>query len=82
MQTNPTLAPCTTAAGLHFSTDRLTRKEAAEYLGVSKVFLAQDATTRRHGVPFFKLGAKVFYTRTDLDEWLTARRVGGDREHE
>lgn len=59
-----------------FPAERMTREEAAHYLGVSKTFLAQDATHRRHGVPFYKIGAKVvFYLRSELDNWLAAHKV-------
>lgn len=57
--------------------DRLTRREAAEYLGVSLSLLAQDATSRRHGVPFYKAGRMVWYVRSELDAWTAAHKVTG-----
>ncbi|WP_374246846.1 helix-turn-helix transcriptional regulator [Zoogloea sp.] len=58
--------------------DRMNRKEAAEYLGVSKTFLAQDAMTGRHGVPFYKAGTRmVWYVRSELDAWMAAHKVSG-----
>lgn len=60
------------------SAERMTRRQAADYLGVSKSFLAQDAMTGRHGVPFYKIGARmVWYVRGELDAWMTAHKVAG-----
>ncbi|MBU1362890.1 MAG: helix-turn-helix domain-containing protein [Gammaproteobacteria bacterium] len=53
----------------------MTRPQAAEYLGTSHQFLEQDAVTKRHGIPFIKIGRKVAYLKSDLDSWLMAHRV-------
>lgn len=59
----------------NFTTERMTRPQAAEYLGTSHQFLEQDAVTKRHGIPFIKIGRKVAYLKSDLDSWLMAHRV-------
>jgi excisionase family DNA binding protein len=60
---------------LNFADERLSRAEAAAYLGVSIPFLELDAVDHRHGVPFYKIGRKCFYRRSELDAWIAARRV-------
>jgi hypothetical protein len=51
------------------SASRLTRIQAAEFLGLKPGTLATDATTRKLNIPFYKVGSKVFYRLTDLTEW-------------
>ena len=55
----------------------LTRAEAADYLHVQPQTLAVWQTTRRYNIPLVKIGAWVFYRRTDLDAWLDSRVVNG-----
>ena len=54
---------------------KMTRVQAAEYLGVSASFLAVDAVTRRHAIPYVKVGRRVVYSKGMLDVWLAARVV-------
>ena len=54
---------------------RMSRVEAAEYLGVSVAFLASDVVSNRHKVPYIKCGRAVVYLRSQLDVWITARMV-------
>jgi excisionase family DNA binding protein len=54
---------------------KMTRDQAAEYLGVSASFLAVDAVTRRHAVPYIKVGRRVVYSKGMLDAWMAARVV-------
>ncbi|SKY52275.1 Helix-turn-helix domain [Mycobacteroides abscessus subsp. massiliense] len=54
--------------------DRMTTAEAAKYTGLA------DATLRayRHtgtGPVSYRLGAKVFYDRADLDKWIASQRA-------
>lgn len=58
-----------------FPLDRMNRREAAAYLGFSESTLAADARTGVHGVPFVRLGRKVFYLRSHLDKWLSRHGV-------
>lgn len=53
---------------------RLTRPEAAEYLGVNSQTLANWAYTGKVKIPFHKVGRKVIYMRTDLDSYLASTR--------
>ncbi|ELC1632141.1 helix-turn-helix domain-containing protein [Escherichia coli] len=54
--------------------EKMTRKEAAEHLGVSVQTLANWASTGKVKIPFHKLGRKVLYMRTDLDAYLASTR--------
>ena len=61
----------------------LTEKQAAQYLGLSVSFLRADRAYgpragHEPGPPWIQLGRRVGYMRSDLDEWLAARR----RRHE
>lgn len=53
--------------------NKLNRKMAAEYLGVTEGTLAVWASTGRYKLPFIKVGRKVFYTVADLDAFLESR---------
>lgn len=64
-----------TSDSFNFATQRMSRPEAATYLGVSPEFLEQDVTTKRHSIPVIKLGRKVAYLKTDLDAWVMSRRI-------
>lgn len=59
------------------STRLLTRKEAAEFLGVKEQTLAAWATTKRYALPFAKVGSLVRYRLTDLEAFLASRTIGG-----
>ena len=58
-----------------FPSDRLTRQQAADYLGLKLATLEADVSTRRLSIPFYRLGGRVFYRRSDLEAWLESRRV-------
>ena len=51
----------------------MTRKEAAEFLGVSEGTLAVWACTRRYGSPIIKVGRLVKYRLSDLEAFLERR---------
>jgi len=53
-----------------FLEDRLTRQEAAEYLGFSPSTLAVDMTRSNLKIPCYKLGSRVWYRRSELDGWV------------
>lgn len=59
----------------NFQNDRMTRPTAAEYLGLKVPTLEADVVSRRLGIPFYKLGSRVYYRKSDLDTWIEARRV-------
>jgi excisionase family DNA binding protein len=52
------------------------RKQAAEYLGISIPTLARWASTG-NGPTYYKLGRKVRYNPTDLDQFISSRRRNG-----
>lgn len=54
--------------------ERLTRAEAAAYLGVNAQTLANWAHTGKVGIPHHKVGRKVIYMKSDLDNYLEANR--------
>lgn len=54
--------------------DRLTRAEAAAYLGVNAQTLANWAHTGKVEIPHHKVGRKVIYMKSDLDSYLAAGR--------
>jgi len=53
---------------------RLTANEAAEYLRVSPLTL-QDWRHKRIGPPYFKVGKRVVYQRSDLDAFMQSTKV-------
>lgn len=55
--------------------DRLSRKEAAAYLGVSAITLEIWASTGRYDLPYVKVGRRVFYRRSALDAFIEQRTV-------
>ena len=57
--------------------DFLTPTEAAEYLRLSPITLAQWRSKDR-GPAFVKFGSAVRYLRADLDDWAAAQRVNTD----
>jgi len=69
------------AASLHQilatkTASRLTRDQAAEFLGLKPGTLATDATTRQLNIPFYKIGRKVFYELPALMAWEQQHRSG------
>lgn len=54
----------------------LTRKEAAELLGVRIQTLAKWASVQRYDLPYIKIGKAVRYRRTDIDLYLARNTVG------
>jgi excisionase family DNA binding protein len=58
----------------------LTRKEAAEVLGVRPETLAVWHCTGRYKLPVVKVGRSCRYRLADLEAWLAARTVGAAEE--
>lgn len=52
---------------------RLTRPEAAAYLGVSIKTLSNWASTGRYSLRYHKIGARVIYLQSELDAWIASR---------
>lgn len=55
--------------------DLLTRKEAAEYIGVSPETLAVWKCTGRYNLPCVMVGRLPRYRKFDLDAWIASRTV-------
>lgn len=55
--------------------DRMTRQEAAEYIGVCYGTMANWASTGLVQIPFYKAGLrKVIYRKSDLDAYIDSTR--------
>lgn len=52
---------------------RLTRQEAATYLGISRKTLANWASTGRYSLRYHKIGTRVIYLKSELDAWIASR---------
>jgi len=55
----------------------LSRKEAADFLGVKEVTLAVWKSTKRYHLPVIKVGRLVRYRYSDLLDFIERRTVGG-----
>jgi len=64
----------TTSTASFKPTDKLERRDAAEYIGVAYNTLQQWASDRI-GPPFYKPGKKCLYKIADLDAFLESRRI-------
>jgi hypothetical protein len=53
--------------------------DAAKYIGLTRSFLRAARVGRCVGPDYIRVGRAVLYHRADLDAFLAARRVGGDR---
>ncbi len=59
----------------------LTTVEAAHYLGVKPSYLYK--MMMRRAIPYYKPGGKLcFFSREDLDAWLTSIRIKSQNEIE
>lgn len=54
----------------------MTREQAAAYIGQATQTLAAWASLGRHGLPYFKIGRRVWYRKRDLDAWLDKQVQG------
>ncbi len=54
----------------------LTRKEAADYLGVTAETLAVWHCTKRYPLPVIKVGRLAKYKKSHLDAFIASRTVG------
>ncbi|SRR6266540_352846 len=55
----------------------LRTEAAAQHLGVSQTTLTTWRCVKRYALPYLKVGSKVYYRRSDLDQWLESRTVRG-----
>jgi excisionase family DNA binding protein len=54
----------------------LSEAQAAAYLGISRSFLQKDRVRERQ-LPFFRIGKRCLYRKTDLDAFIAQQTVGG-----
>lgn len=59
--------------------DLLSTDEAAETLGVTARTLEVWRCTKRHQIPFLKIGRLIRYRRGDLERWLNSRLVNAPK---
>lgn len=57
--------------------DRVTADDAAKFLGISKGTLAIWRCSKRHSIPFYKIGKNVFYKISDLEAFVESTRIPG-----
>ena len=57
------------------TSDRLSRSEAAQYLGLSPNTLARWAVDGTHALPYYRIGNRALYEKSDLDALLSRHRV-------
>lgn len=60
---------------IHAKEELLTRKQAANYLGISATTLAVWASVKRYNLPYIKIGHLAKYRRKDLDIFIASRTV-------
>jgi len=57
---------------------KLSRKEAADYLGVMPNTLNKWACIGHPSIPYYRIGGKAVYDVRDLDAFLECNRIGGE----
>lgn len=57
--------------------ERLDTVQAAKYLGMSRGTLAVWRAEKRYKLPYIKIGGRVFYRKSALDEWINSREFTG-----
>ncbi|MBC7573220.1 MAG: helix-turn-helix domain-containing protein [Herminiimonas sp.] len=78
MQTSLTIPALPVEDGIgtfNFQRDRFTTADAALYIGASDQFLRSNNVSKRHNIPYVKVGRRVYYLKADLDAWLASNRV-------
>jgi len=65
------------AQGKVLGTPLLSRNEAARFLNVRPQTLACWASTQRYCLPFIKVGRRVMYRLSDIEQFISANLVGG-----
>lgn len=55
--------------------ENLKPPDAAAYLGLAPATLAKIRCVSNDGPPFIRLGRKIVYRKSDLDDWLAQRRA-------
>ena len=60
--------------------DVLNLNQASEYISLSKSAIYKKTSDRT--IPHFKQGKKLYFKRSELDEWLTRQRIATKEEIE
>ncbi len=61
-------------------TEVLNLKQAAEYVSLSKSAIYKKTSER--GIPHFKQGKKLYFKRSELDDWMTGLKISTKEEIE
>ena len=61
-------------------TEVLNLNQAAEYVSLSKSAIYKKTSERN--IPHFKQGKKLYFKRSELDDWLTGMKVSTKAENE
>lgn len=61
--------------------DLLTTAQVAEYTHMSASFFEKRRSHLKNPT-YVKIGARVFYRRADINQWLETRSTGGDSNAE
>ncbi len=62
--------------GLNYEEKLLSRKEAADFLGLKENTLAVWACNKTYYIPMFKIGKYIKYKLTDLVKFIENQEVG------
>lgn len=63
-----------TGQNMPLKTELLTSQQTAEYLGISMAQLYKLTSSRT--IPFYQpTGGKLYFNRTEVDEWIWSHRV-------
>jgi len=54
----------------------ISRKQAAQYLGIKEQTMAAWASNHRNDLPYIKIGSRAMYEIDDLDAFKQRNRVG------
>ena len=49
--------------------------ETAKFLCVSVEFLNTDRGTKKYNIPYYKIGRRVVYRKSELLQWLESQRI-------
>ena len=63
-----------------YSTEILNMNQAVDYLTLTKSAIYKFTSGR--GIPHFKRGKKIYFKKSELDEWLTKNRISTNEELE
>jgi len=62
-------------SGTHLG-DKMTYSDTAEYLEVT--VRTVQRWMRKLGLPYYRIGGRIYFNKSDLDEWLKSQERGGE----